>query len=484
MTGPTTQPQLDPVRLARLPARGILLGLTLGQLVAGSVALVALLAGLYIAGTSGVLVAAPVWVPALLLTVARVGGRPVVAWLPTVAAWLLRRHRGQTRLRRRDLMPRPTGVVDLPGDTGSLVQYTDSQTGTVMLHDPTRRWLITIAEVSHRTFALQDGADQQRRVHGWGRLLATICRSGQIARVQVLEEAVPDSGNALNEWWEQHGSDDGSWVAQTYAALIKAAGPTAQRHQTSIAIALDIAGAARQIRAAGGGLTGAAAVLRQEMTTIASAAQAADLTTPTWITPHRLATRIRTTYDPSMAAGLERLGEHLDIAEVGPVALDERWDGLRTDSAHHAVLWISAWPRSQVYPGFIAPIVLASGVRRTITLIAEPVPAETAARSIRRSKTEYQADAAQRVRIGQTEHVDRTAEYHDVLQQEADLTAGHGLLRYAALIAISAPTLDQLQAATAQIQQAAIQASCDTRLLVGQQPQALIAAALPLCRGL
>ena len=35
---------------------------------------------------------------------------------------------------------------------------------------------------------------------------------------------------------------------------------------------------------------------------------------------------------------------------------------------------------------------------------------------------------------------------HDVLQQEADLTAGHGILRYTGLITISAPTIEELDA--------------------------------------
>lgn len=73
-------------------------------------------------------------------------------------------------------------------------------------------------------------------------------------------------------------------------------------------------------------------------------------------------------------------------------------------------------------------------------------------------------------------------EYHDVLQQEADLTAGHGILRYTGLIAVSAPTVEEFDAAVAAIEQAAIQASCETRLLVGQQAAAFTAAALPLCR--
>ncbi|MBX4421192.1 PrgI family protein, partial [Mycobacterium tuberculosis] len=64
----------------------------------------------------------------------------------------------------------------------------------------------------------------------------------------------------------------------------------------------------------------------------------------------------------------------------------------------------------------------------------------------------------------------------------ADLTAGHGILRYTGLIAVSAPTGEELDAAVAAIEQAAIQASCETRLLVGQQAAAFTAAALPLCR--
>lgn len=69
-----------------------------------------------------------------------------------------------------------------------------------------------------------------------------------------------------------------------------------------------------------------------------------------------------------------------------------------------------------------------------------------------------------------------------MLQQESDLTAGHGVLRYTGLISVSAPTVDELDAAVAAIEQAAVQASCETRRLVGQQATAFAVAALPLCR--
>ena len=99
-----------------------------------------------------------------------------------------------------------------------------------------------------------------------------------------------------------------------------------------------------------------------------------------------------------------------------------------------------------------------------------------------KKKVEYISDANQRARIGQIEDASQSAEYHDVLQQESELTAGHGVLRYTGLIAITAPTEVELESAIAAIEQAAIQASCETRRLVGQQAQAFTAAALPLAR--
>ncbi|GEB96422.1 hypothetical protein GCM10009724_25820 [Microbacterium lacticum] len=86
--------------------------------------------------------------------------------------------------------------------------------------------------------------------------------------------------------------------------------------------------------------------------------------------------------------------------------------------------------------------------------------------------------------LPQIEDAQQSAEYQDVLQQEADLTSGHGVLRYTGLLAVSAPTADELEAAVSAIEQARIQASCETRRLVGQQAQAFVAAALPLCRGI
>ena len=474
---------LVPVKFSRLTRRGVLLGLSLSQLIALGLGVGSLVWAFYAGGGMFIAFSAPVWLSAVATVWIRISGRAIVEWIPVIFWWLWKTTGGQLLYRRRVVRPRPAGSLALPGDMARLREYEDPITGAGMVHDPTASTLTAIVAVSHPAFVLLDPGEQDRRVSSWGRVLATECRSGRISMLQILERTLPDSGTGLAEWWASHGNANGSWASTTYAELIERAGPAGERHATTLSLSLDMHAAARQIRTAGGGIRDAAAVLRQEMSTLVAALRSADLAPSDWLSCGEIAVILRSAYDPAIAATLERLGElGQSLATAGPVAVNESWSRLRTDSAFHAVLWISEWPRSMVYPGFLAPLLLSSGIQRSFSLLCTPMRSDQAARDIRKKKTEYISDAAQRQRIGQIEDATQTAEFQDVLQQEADLTAGHGILRYTGLISVSARTADELDAAVAAIEQAAIQASCETRLLVGQQAQAFTAAALPLCR--
>lgn len=474
---------LVPVKFSRLTRRGVLLGLSLSQLIALGLGVGSLVWAFYAGGGMLIAFSAPVWLSAAAAVWIRISGRAIVEWIPVIFWRLWKTTGGQLLYRRRVVRPRPAGSLALPGDMARLREYEDPITGAGMVHDPTASTLTAIVAVSHPAFVLLDPGEQDRRVSSWGRVLATVCRSGRLSMLQVLERTLPDSGTGLAEWWASHGNANGSWASTTYAELIERAGPAGERHATTLSLSLDMHAAARQIRTAGGGIRGAAAVLRQEMSTLIAALRSADLAPSDWLSCGEIAVILRSAYDPAIAATLERHGElGQSLATAGPVAVNESWSRLRTDSAFHAVLWISEWPRSMVYPGFLAPVLLSSGIQRSFSLLCTPMRSDQAARDIRKKKTEYISDAAQRQRIGQIEDASQTAEFQDVLQQEADLTAGHGILRYTGLISVSARTADDLDAAIAAIEQAAIQASCETRLLVGQQAQAFTAAALPLCR--
>ena len=475
--------ELAPVTFSRLTRRGVLVGLSGSQLVVVGIGAAGLVCALYAGGGAALMYAGPILLVCGVLAWVAVGGRKLVEWLPVVTSWLWRSAGGQLLFRRRIVKPRPAGTLSLPGDAACLRQWSDPDSGAVMVHDPHQATLTAIVGVTHPAFILLDPIEQQRRVTSWGRVLATACRSGRIASVQVTERTLPDSGKGLAEWWSQHGRQDGTWTSTTYGELIDRAGPAGERHASTVSITLGLKIAARAIRGAGGGNRGAAAVLRQEMSTMTAALRAADLAPSGWLEPGDLALILRTAYDPVVARALERHGDlGRDLATAGPVGVIESWSSMGSDSAHHCVLWISEWPRSLVYPGFLAPVLLSSGVRRTFTLLYTPMRTDQAARDIRKKKTEYISDAAQRQRIGQIEDAQQSAEYKDILQQEADLTAGHGILRATGLIAVSAPDLQELERAVAEMEQAAIQASCETRRLWGQQAQAFTAAALPLCR--
>lgn len=475
--------ELATVQFSRLTRRGILLGLSLPQLLVLATALLIIVTGLYTNGGTGLAWSSPVWASLIAVAWVPVSRRKLIEWVPIVGRWMLRTQAKQTRYRRRIARPRPAGTLALPGDMATLREWVDPETGAAMIHHPHAHTLTVVCSVQHPAFVLLDPAEQQRRVTSWGRVLAAACRSGRICRIQVMERTLPDSGSGLSEWWRQHGNDDGSWAATTYLELIERAGPAGERHATTMSLSLDMRTAARQIRSSGGGIPGAAAVLRQEMQSFQSALRNAELQLTGWLTPGDVAVILRTAYDPAAGPALERHGAlGRSLATAGPVAVNESWDRLRSDSAHHTVLWISEWPRAHTFPGFLSPLVLTSGVLRSLSLHYLPVRADQAARDLRKQKTEMIADAAQRRKIGQVEDTQASAEYHDVLQQETELTAGHGVLRVVGLVSISAPTRDELDAAVSQVEQAAIQASCETRRLVGQQAQAFTAAALPLCR--
>ena len=73
--------ELSPVKFSRLSKRGILLGLSLAQLIVLAVAIASFVIGMMIGG-AWALYAATVWVPALAITFIPAGGRPIVEWAP------------------------------------------------------------------------------------------------------------------------------------------------------------------------------------------------------------------------------------------------------------------------------------------------------------------------------------------------------------------------------------------------------------------
>lgn len=467
------------VRFARLPRRGLILGFSAPRAACIGLAAAILVVATFTADTTGALVSSPAWATLLALAFVRVGRKPAIEALPTAAHFLVRRLTGQTSHRARPDKPRPAGTLALPGDAAAL-RFLLDETGVAIVHDPHAHTLTVAALVSHPAYVLLSADEQARRVHAWGRALASLASSGTGTRVQVLEISLPDAGRSISGWWHAHGvKQPEQWAVRQYESLMTTAAPAASTHRTVVAIALDLRTARTQIRQAGRGLAGAVAFLRQEMTSLEASLRAAELRLVCWLGDEDLAAVLRGAYDPGYDS---KVATPCTLASAGPMAVEERWDHIRHDSAHSAVLWINEWPRVPAPPFFLHALVFQPGIRKTISITAEPVPADEAIRDIRKAKVEYATEASQKARMGALADLSDTVERDDVLDRERAIIAGHADIRFTGLVAITAVTREALEAALAEVSRAAIQSGCETRRLYGQQARAFTAAALPLAR--
>lgn len=186
----TTDYELSPVKFSGSPPAASSSASALPQVIALATGAVVFIAALY-AGGPAALYTAPAYLTLAALAVVGVGGRKLIEWVPITGHWVWRKAARQTTYRRGIVKPRPTGTLACPATRPHSRQYEDPESGAVMVHDPHAQTLTAMLEVTHSAFVLMDPGEQERRVHGWGRVLSTVCRSGRIARVQVLERTVP-----------------------------------------------------------------------------------------------------------------------------------------------------------------------------------------------------------------------------------------------------------------------------------------------------
>ncbi|MCZ4122713.1 SCO6880 family protein [Streptomyces sp. H39-S7] len=481
-------PQAEASATVKFPhrsRRGVLLGLTVPQLLVVGLTGLLLLAVILTGGVVGALELIPLWAAIALGVFLRYRGRSLADWAPIVARYLLRRVRGQLIwLTRPAHRPVREGLLHLPGTAASLrvVSAPDARYGAV--HNPHTGTLTAVAKVSSRAYALLDPVTQNRNVSGWGRALAALARTGQVARIQVIERTVPDSGDALRRYWAEHGNPQAPMAGRIYSELIASAGPAAAPHEAYVAISLDAKAARRLINQAGGGLTGAFSVLSQLTSTFDQLARTAGLNPTGWLSATEIAAVVRTAYDPASGASLDRWSASgrpaADPAAAGPVVVVEKADHIATDTAFHTTYWVENWPRTETSAGFLHQLLFTAGVRRTMSLSYAPKGLDAALRDVQRKKSSVIADAAERARRGQVDSEADSIEYQDIKTRERQLIAGHADVALTGLLTVSADSEEQLRSACAVVETAAVSAQLDLRPLTWQQAEAFTAAAMPL----
>jgi hypothetical protein len=387
-----------------------------------------------------------------------------------------------------------------PGLLGAMrfptLETTPGAEDVVVPHDPSDGSYVAVLVCQGQTLQLLEAGEQNRRVAAYGQMLAALCREdGIIVALQIMERTLPDSGDELRRDWEFRGQRDG-WAAEAYEQTLAAAGPRGQRHETYIALAIDARKAAREIANAGGGEQGAAAVAFREANRLAEDLRSCGVTVLGHLPPRGLGYVVRTAFDPASATVVDRRGGGLedvaggdvglpsgvDLAAAWPSRAVARWDFYRTDSAYHFAYWVLNWPQRPVPAAFLSPLLLQTTSRRSVSLLYEPRTQRRANREViaRQSKTEGEAGVRARLRLRVRRRHQAVAAELD--RREDELMAGHGLHRLRAVITVSAPNLEELEVARAEVETLAAQSYLEIRPLYGDHDQGFMIGALPLAR--
>jgi hypothetical protein len=490
-------------RFAPLDRTGWLLGLGAAQCISLGAAI--LVAGFFLqAGAAAPFVLAPIILGAAF-GFGSWEGRAVHQWAPVLV-----RHTAQRALgRHRWLAPIPllTGTTAdadvepaLPPfladieliDAGAVTWCPATRDhGVALVRDRHDRTVSASVPVQGREFSLIERADQERIVQQWGDALAGFCvERGSVVRARVTEWSAP-AGVADNESFvAEHGADPvRSPARRAYDELLAEAGPMAVRHEALITVTVD----PRRVRSRKGADDAeatASEVLLEELRLLTVRLEAAGLAVGAPLSVGQTAEVLRTRLDPRAAgrltarsASLAQLAGVVSPYSSGPLATAAEWTEVRVDGSCHRAYWIAEWPRLDVGPNWLEPLLLHAGGVRTFAVHYEPVPPSRSQRRVDRDSTRLAADEEQRSRAGFRIGARHRRAQSAVLEREAELVAGYAELEYAGFVVVSASDSETLARSCAEYEQVAAQAGLELRALEGRHDLGLVCA-LPIGRGI
>lgn len=431
--------------------RGLVAGWRAGQiLVAGAGALVALGAVHSLGGASGVGLGLLAVALALAISLWPVAGRPAESWAPILARHLLRRAgspRGRPRTARAPAGGLLGGLVLSSrehGPFGELGIIEDRIGGTVS----------AALAAGGTGFALLDEEEKSSAVAAWSDALAALAREGALRSVQWIATSRPAQIRAAVPIGP-------SRAAAGYAAFLEEIRPRLWEREVLVTVTAKT-GAARS-RGGGG-----AEVLGHLLAELSERLRAAGLVVGPPLGMAALERAVASAFGlPGLAADVE---------------VEERWHALRTGTSWHATYWVSEWPRSEVGPAVLVPLLVATSQRRTVTMTMTPLPPISAVRRAERERTAGASDAELRRRHGFTQTARARAEQELRQQREGELAEGHAAYLFSGYVSVTADDEAGLARACAEAEQSAALCQLELRRLYGQQHEAWLCA-LPAGRG-
>ncbi|MFC0080951.1 SCO6880 family protein [Aciditerrimonas ferrireducens] len=443
----------------------------------------------------------------------RIEGRAPVQWSVTALAHAAVRLRGAHRFKAATpwqaidgdgelVEPEDPGDEwDLPGILAPLrlLEVDDGRGGKVaVVHHRVDQTYTAVARVTHPGLTLVSTAKAQNRVQGWAAWLAQQCvEDGQIVRVGAYHWCEPGETDELAAWTARHVRPDAPPQAvELVREVIAQDRRRVSEHVSYLAVTLSAARSRREIKAAGGGDRGACAVLARRLGPVAGSVLAGGVEVERWLSPRELAGVIREAFAPGAARDLSarRLAAldpgwrgaepGLPARFAGPTSAETHWGLYRHDDALSVVAEIH-WPRTPRDASMLSGLVSSSGrARRQVAIVYEPLPPRVAERTLAMDRTRRDVAIRLRHRTGQIAPMREHKELEVATVQDAELAAGHGLLRFAAYVAVTVTDPEDLEAAWDELCADAASTGLVLRRCSGWVDAAFAAAAVPVGLGL
>jgi len=491
-------------RFGPLEERRVVGPLRGGQLAVLALGALAGLGSLYATPSAfGLLIALVVLGVATVAICVPIAGRTLDEWAPVLVLWGIRRRRVESGY--RSSAPSAGVRVDEGGEALFELSLPPGLTGIELLSVPyggaevgvlreraTGTYTVAMA-VRPGAFALCDRGEQERALDGWGEVLAGCTRDGSpIRRLQWIEQTVPALGDDLAAHFQRQRDRAvplDSDLVRSYIELVESAAPQAHEHEVLLAIQISERRGARELRRLGGGTDAACELALREAEGFAKRLGSAEVSVLGLLRPRQYAALIRDAFDPFGRRARARLAlndserEGIDLALMGPLATEESWSHFRSDSALHTTYWIASWPRSDVGPMFLAPLLMQARALRAVAVTIEPVPYSLAMRRAESAQTAEVAEEINRGRQGFVSTARNRRRAQAASRREEELADGHAEMRFVGFVRTWAPASPELERAESEVEHAAALARLGLQRLYGEQEAGFLNT-LPIAQGL
>lgn len=445
--------------------RGLLAGWRPGQLLAVALGATAGLGCLRtIGGAGGAVLALALTAAGVAAATWPVGGRPIESWLPIIlryatqaaapreeAPWrpFLRRRPGRSLFSSLRVLP----AASREGGPFAVVEDRDAHTWSAAL------------TVGGSGFALLDEAGKEQAVSAWSGVLAALAaEERRLSRLQWITRTLPPREYDLGDL------RGGGAEAEAYRDLLVEATPHLHERETLLVVTTE---APRSGRRRERSAVEVVVRLEELLSSLGARLASAGLLAGPPLDEAALSAAVGRSFSLSFRE---------KATSPWPLGTEVRWGCLRTDAAWHACYWVAEWPRGEVGPSVLLPLLLSGRARRAVSLTMAPVPALRAVRRAERERTEGAADAELRRRHGFALTARAHAEQELRLRREAEIAAGHASYLFSGYVTVTAPDEESLERDCAEVEQSAALSQLELRRLFGSQREGF-SCTLPTGRG-